>query len=119
MIFTSEDLRMKWGVSGNTFYKRVSYNTIHGHLFRIQNGIFSDRPLDEITEDEAMVVAARIIQPSYVSFESVLAKEGINFQYSTVFHIATVGNTRDERIESIGISLRFQRLPKKIVLDPL
>ena len=76
-IFSTKDVAMLWGedrklkVSG-----RLNKYVQAGKLVRVRRGIYAkDKKYDPLE------LANRIFIPSYISFETVLTREGINFQY--------------------------------------
>ena len=76
-IFSTKDVAMLWvedrklKVSG-----RLNKYVQAGKLVRVRRGIYAkDKKYDPLE------LANRIFIPSYISFETVLTREGINFQY--------------------------------------
>lgn len=81
-VFSFKDILMLWGEQGAPLARvRMSYYTRHGKLYRIRRGFYAkDKNYDKFE------LAAKIFTPSYISFETVLAKEGLIFQfYSQIF----------------------------------
>jgi hypothetical protein len=76
-IFSNKDVSLLWNESdrhvvGNRLKKYAKL----GKLVRVRNGFYAKDNNYNIFE-----LATRIYTPSYISFETVLAKEGVNFQY--------------------------------------
>ncbi|MBU2635310.1 hypothetical protein KJ841_02455 [Patescibacteria group bacterium] len=80
-VFSFKDISLLWGDSGNAARVRISYYIKNKDLYRIRQGFYAkDRNYDRLE------LATKIYTPSYVSFETVLAKAGIIFQlYSQIF----------------------------------
>ena len=56
--------------------RRLNYLVKKGELYSIRRGIYAkDKNYDRLE------LATKIFTPAYISFETVLAKEGIIFQY--------------------------------------
>ncbi|MEA3293114.1 MAG: hypothetical protein U9P88_01450, partial [Patescibacteria group bacterium] len=81
-IFSIKDVALLWNENNNLVvtdrlkrYERV------GKLIRLRRGFYAkDKNYDPLE------LATRIYTPSYISFETVLTREGINFQkYETIF----------------------------------
>jgi len=84
-VFTFKDISMMWR---NTDQKAViagiNYYVSTGQLHRIRRGIYAKDKNYDKTE-----LACRIYTPAYVSFETVLTRAGINFQYYGRIFIAS------------------------------
>lgn len=76
-VFTSHDIALLWGDTGsNTTRVRLNYYIANGNLIRVRRGIYvKDNNYDRLE------LASRIMTPSYVGFETVLAREGVVFQF--------------------------------------
>src|SRR3990167_5633187 len=87
-VFTFKDISMIWGndnkraiIAGVNYYVKI------GQLYRIRRGIYAkDRNYNRLE------LATRIFTPSYVSFETVLVKAGINFQFYSQIFVASYLN---------------------------
>lgn len=84
-VFTFKDISLIWR---NTDQKAViagiNYYVGTGQLYRIRRGIYAKDKNYDKTE-----LACRIYTPAYVSFETVLTRAGINFQYYGQIFIAS------------------------------
>lgn len=102
-IFSTVDIGLLWGGAGENA-ERVRLNSYAkaGKLIRIRRGIYAKN------EDyNRFELATRIYTPSYISFETVLTRTGVNFQhYSTIFVASYV--TRD--IVVAGQKISFVRI---------
>ena len=84
-VFTIKDFSLLWRVNQpELVWARVNDYVQRGKLYRIRRGIYAkDRNYDKFE------LATKIYTPSYISLETVLAKEEIIFQhYETVFIIS-------------------------------
>jgi predicted transcriptional regulator of viral defense system len=84
-VFSVKDIALLWGDAGtNAARSRLKYYVQNGDLHRIRQGLYAkDRDYDRLE------LATRIFTPSYVSFETVLAKAGVTFQYYNRIFVAT------------------------------
>ncbi len=75
-VFSFKDIALFWGDSGSAVRVRVNYYVKKGALYRIRRGLYAkDKNYDKFE------LATRIFTPSYISFETVLGRAGITFQY--------------------------------------
>ena len=84
-VLSFKDIALLWGDPGtNAARARLKYYLAAGDLHRIRQGLYAkDRDYDRLE------LATRIFTPSYVSFETVLAKAGVTFQYYNRIFVAT------------------------------
>lgn len=84
-VFTLKDIALLWQDDDTDAARvRLSYYVNKGNLFRLRRGIYvKDKNYNKLE------LATRIFTPSYVSFETVLAKEGLVFQYQTAITVAS------------------------------
>ena len=110
-IYTIKDLAYLWNIPNeNALKRKIYYYSSTGKLIRLRRGIFTVNN-QEINNLE---LANKLISPSYVTFETVLYKEGINFQYDSRIYSAT--NTNSE--ESIGANtFIYRKLPLDVVFN--
>jgi predicted transcriptional regulator of viral defense system len=111
-VFTSEDMVLLWEEpSAQAVRVRLSYYVSRGKLRRIRRGLYAkDKNYDKLE------AATRIYTPSYVSFETILAREGLVFQFHTQIHVASY-LTRDIEVDSQVYSFKKIRTP--ILTNPL
>lgn len=76
-VFTFKDVSLLWEKSDMNFTKKKLYRYLKaGKLFSVRKGIYTkDKNYDKFE------LATKIFTPSYISFETVLARAGIIFQY--------------------------------------
>lgn len=83
-VFSFKDIALLWGDSGNAARVRVNYYLNKGSLCRIHQGFYAkDKNYDK---DE---LATKIYTPSYISFETVLGRNGVTFQYYGQIFVAS------------------------------
>ncbi len=84
-IFTIKDVSFLWSESDvEVIKKRLSKYVKSGKLIRVRRGLYAkDKNYNHLE------LATRINTPSYVSFETVLASTGTNFQYYSNIFIAS------------------------------
>ena len=81
-IFSTKDVALLWGEKSEAAARvRLSYYAKAGKLIRVHRGLYAkDKNYDKLE------LATKIYTPSYISFETVLAKAGITFQlYGQIF----------------------------------
>jgi len=98
-IFSSKDVSLLWGEeSDEVIKKRLSKYVTAGKLIRVRRGIYAkDKDYNRFE------LATRINTPSYISFETVLTREGVNFQYYGNIFVASYIN-REIDIEAQKIT---------------
>jgi len=110
-VFSVKDLALLWGepVSEPT-RARLSYYVRQGELYRIRRGLYAkDRDYQKLE------LATRIFAPSYVSFETVLAEAGVNFQFYSQIFVASY-LTREILVD--GQVYAFRKIKDTILTDP-
>jgi len=84
-VLTINDIALIWGDSNSKAIKsRLSYYVKNKDIFRVRRGIYAKNQ-----EYNKLELATRIFTPSYISFETVLAEEGVIFQYQTKIQLAS------------------------------
>lgn len=93
-VLTLKDIALMWQDSDTDAARvRLNYYVRNGDLKRIRRGLYAKGQ-----EYNKLELATRIFTPAYVSFETVLAKEGLIFQYQTQITAASY-LTRSTSIE--------------------
>ncbi|MFC1595851.1 hypothetical protein ACFL4D_01030 [Candidatus Margulisiibacteriota bacterium] len=84
-IFSTKDIALLWGEKVTAHVRvRLSSYVKNGKLIRVHHGIYAkDKNYDQFE------LATRIYTPSYISFETVLTRTGINFQYYENIFVAS------------------------------
>ena len=109
-VFSFKDIVLLWGDAGtNAARVRINYYVKSGKLYRIRKGFYAkDENYDKLE------LATKIFTPSYVSFETVLAQAGINFQYYNQIFVASY-LTRD--IVCDGQKYSFSKIKDVVLVD--
>ncbi len=100
-VFSSKDVSLLWGeASKEIIKKRLNKYVTSKKLIRVRRGFYvKDKNYNRFE------LATRINTPSYISFETVLTKEGVNFQYYGNIFVASYINREitvdDQRITFI------------------
>src|SRR3989338_1298576 len=84
-IFSTKDVALLWGEKSEAAARvRLSYYVRTGKLIRVHRGLYAkDKNYDKFE------LATKIYTPSYISFETVLAKAGIVFQFYGQIFVAS------------------------------
>lgn len=111
-VFTVEDVALLWKEPSTQATRvRLSYYVRRGKLYRIRKGLYA-----KDARYSKLELATRIYIPSYVSFETILAQEGLIFQFHTHISVASY-LTRD--IEVDGQVYSFKKLKMSVLTHPL
>ena len=89
-VFSTKDVALLWGEENETAARvRLSQYAKKGKLIRLRRGFYAkDKNYNRLE------LAVKIYTPSYISFETVLTRSGINFQrYDSIFAASYI--TRD------------------------
>jgi len=109
-IFSTKDVALLWGEKSEAAARvRLSYYAKAGKLIRVHRGLYAkDKNYDKLE------LATKIYTPSYISFETVLAKAGITFQlYGQIFVASYV--KRD--VIANGQTYSYKRIRDSILTD--
>ncbi|MCA9356822.1 type IV toxin-antitoxin system AbiEi family antitoxin domain-containing protein [Candidatus Nomurabacteria bacterium] len=81
-IFSTKDVALLWREGNKTVVSdRLKSYVKSGKLIRVHRGFYA-----KDHDYNSLELATRIYTPSYVSFETVLTREGVNFQfYGNIF----------------------------------
>lgn len=106
-IFTLKEISLIFPqISYQNLKSRLHYAVAVGKLQKLRKGIYAKENFDFLE------LANKIYTPSYISLETVLAKEGIVFQkYATIFVVSYL--TRRIKVENQDI---FYRKVRDVVL---
>ncbi len=109
-IFSTKDVALLWGEKmGPSLRVRLSQYVKNGKLIRVRRGIYAkDRDYNRFE------LATRIYTPSYISFETVLTRTGLNFQYYNNIFVASY-LTRE--IEADGQKISFVKIKDYVLSD--
>ena len=103
-VFSTKDIALLWKEELSPAVRvRLSQYVKNGRLIRVCRGIYAK---DE--NYNHLELATRIYTPSYISFETVLTRTGINFQhYNNIFVASYV--SRDIKVDGHKISFVADR----------
>jgi hypothetical protein len=110
-VFTFKDISMLWrNTDKKAVIAGINYYVNTGQLYRIRRGIYAKDKNYDKTE-----LACRIYTPAYVSFETVLARAGINFQYYGQIFIASY---LAREIVVDGQVYNYRKIKNALLTDP-
>lgn len=111
-IFSTKDVALFWSEDREKIIiDRLNKYAKAGKLIRVRRGLYAKDKNYNPHE-----LATRIYTPSYVSFETVLNKEGINFQFYKTIFVASHLN-RDLTID--GQPITYQRIKPNILSNTI
>lgn len=110
-VFSSSDLALLWHETNqNNLKAKVYYLVKSGVLVRLRRGLFA---LDK--NFEPLEAASLVLTPSYISFETALARHGIIFQHYETIYLASYTN----KTFKIGdIKIQYRKLKDTILNSP-
>lgn len=110
-VFTTQDFDKYWQYENyRSLIQRISYLNKSGKLNKIKRGLYSI----EGREVNKLELANRLRTPSFVSFESVLHKEGLIFQWDQRI---TVAAQVSREIEVLNTTFVYRKLKDEILLN--
>ena len=111
-VFTLKDIALLWREPASGAVRvRLNYYARQGDLYRLRKGLYA-----KSENYDKLELATRILTPAYVSFETVLAKEGLIFQYYAPVFIASY-TTRNITIGAQVYS--FRKIKKEVLVNQL
>lgn len=111
-VFSTKDIALLWGEKTEAAARvRLSQYVRKGKLIRVHRGIYAkDKNYNRLE------LATRIYAPSYISFETVLTRAGVNFQYYGNIFVASYV-TRE--IEADGQKISFIRMKDYVLSNTI
>lgn len=111
-VFSTKDISLLWGEKGETNVRvRLSSYVKNGKLIRVHRGMYAkDKNYDRFE------LATRIYAPSYISFETVLTRAGVNFQYYGNIFVASYV-TREVEVD--GQKISFVRIKDYVLSNTI
>lgn len=110
-VFSTKDVFLLWeGGSRSSLSSLIRYYVKRGELLPIRRGLYARDQHYRSSE-----LATKILVPSYISFETVLAAEGLTFQWYDRVFVASYA-TRD--IVCQGKTFSFKKMPRRLLADP-
>lgn len=96
-------------ISPESLRDRLYYFTKVGKLKRLRQGIYAKENFNPLE------LVNKLYTPSYVSLETILAREGVVFQYyETIFAVSYL--TREVAVNNITI--QYRRIARQILVNP-
>jgi len=84
-VFTTKDVSLLWGETDVNFVRKKLYRYIKaGKLYSVRKGVYAKDKHYKKYE-----LATKIFTPAYISFETVLAKAGVVFQFYGQIFVAS------------------------------
>ena len=109
-VFTSKEIALLIGETNPAGLKaKLSYFVRTGKIVRLRRGVFAKPGVFEMKE-----CAVRLYTPSYISFETVLAKQGVIFQYDETIFTASY---LSRRIQFGEVSLAYRKIKDEALLN--
>lgn len=111
-VFTFKDIALLWQeTASSTTRVRINYYVKKGALVKLRRGIYA-----KSRNYNKLELATRIYTPAYVSFETVLVKEGLIFQlYEKIFVASYL--TREIIVDSQAYF--FRKIKEAVLMYPL
>lgn len=111
-VFTFKDIALLWQEAASLATRvRINYYVKKGDLIRLRKGIYA-----KTRNYNRLELATRVFTPAYVSFETVLAREGFIFQvYEKIFVASYL--TREITIDDQIFALR--KVKDAVLTSPL
>lgn len=111
-VFSTKDIAILWQEERHqTITGRLNKYVKTGKLVRLRRGIYA-----KDANYNRFELSTRIYTPSYISFETVLTRSGINFQYYETIFVASYV-TRE--IEVLEQKISFIRMKDYVLSNPL
>lgn len=108
-IFTTRELSLLFpNISYSNLKRKLSYYVKSGKILRLRRGIYGKESFNPFE------LANKIYTPSYISFETVLKKEGIIFQESAAIFAASY---LTRKIKSAGLKIFYRKIRDEILAN--
>jgi len=110
-VFTFKDIMLLWQETNPANAKsRINYYVKQNLLYPIRRGVYAKSKNYNPYE-----LAIKIITPSYISLETVLAREGVIFQnYDKIFLVSY--KTTQTKID--GQTFSFRKIKDQVLMNP-
>lgn len=111
-VFSTKDIALLWHDANSLATRvRLNYYVNKGELLRLRKGLYAkNKDYDRIE------LATRILTPAYVSFETVLVREGVIFQYYTEIFVASYATRKITVDDQVFL---FRKLRTDLLVNPL
>ena len=110
-VFTTREIALILGETNPDLVKsKINYYVKRGEIFSIRRGIYSkDIKFNELE------LAAKMYTPSYVGFETILAKHNVVFQYDSRIYLVSY-LTREIKVGDIKIY--YKKIKTEVLNNP-
>lgn len=108
-VFTLSEIAFLFPqISYPNLKRKISYYVKVGKILRLRKGIYGKENF------EPLELANKIYTPSYISFETVLKKEGIVFQETSGIFVASY---LTRRIKCAGLEIFYRKIKNEILTN--
>jgi len=108
-VFTTKELSLLFPeISYSNLKRKISYYIKTNKLLSLRRGIYGKESFDSFE------LANKIYTPSYISFETVLKKEGVIFQENTAIFVASY---LTRKIKSAGLEIFYRKIKDEILTN--
>ncbi|OGY85381.1 MAG: hypothetical protein A2233_04960 [Candidatus Kerfeldbacteria bacterium RIFOXYA2_FULL_38_24] len=109
-VFTTKELAIFWGEQNiQTLKSKINYYVKRGKIINLRKGLYAKN--EHYNQHE---LAVSIFVPSYISFETILQKNGINFQYYETIFIASIRSATTTIHNQL---FQFRKLKKDVLYN--
>jgi predicted transcriptional regulator of viral defense system len=116
-FFNTSDLQVLWNFVERTKVNNIiRYYKTKKKIYTIKSGLFSLIPLEDVTFEDKLIIAQKIITPSYVSYHTALNINGVNFQYYESIHLIA---DYYKKLNILGTEIVFHKITDSIFLSRL
>lgn len=111
-VFSTKDVALLWREDKkNAVSVRLAKYTVAGKLIRVHRGLYAKN-----NNYNRFELATRIYTPSYISFETILTREGVNFQHYGNIFVASYVN---RELQVGGQKITFVRMKDYVLRNTL
>ena len=111
-VYSFKELVLLWpNADPKTIRSRISYYIKHKDLYHVRRGLYAKNK-----DYDRYELATQIYTPSYISFETVLVRAGIVFQYYTQIFVASY---QTKTIECDGQTCTFKSIKSSILCNSM
>ena len=109
-VFTFGEIALLFPqISYQNLKRKISYYVKTGKILKLRKGIYGKENFHPFE------LANKIYTPSYISFETVLRKEGIIFQENSAIFVASY---LTRRVECAGVEIFYRKIKDEILTNP-
>jgi hypothetical protein len=111
-VFTTREIALILGETNTDLVKsKINYYVRRGEIFSIRRGIYSKN-----IKFSELELSTKMYTPSYVSFQTILAKHGVVFQYDSRVHL---GSYLTREVVVGDIKILYKKIKIEILNNPL